>query len=116
MTDTDYADDLALFPTTSAQDQSLLHSLEKVAGIIGLHVTANKTEVRVFKQEAFIPTLSANPLKFVPQFKNLRGNISSTESSVNICYWQIISDLEIWSLRENKTESFLCYGFVVTTV
>ena len=47
MTDTDYTDGLPLFINTSAQANSLLHSLEQAAGGIGLYMNANKT-VHVF--------------------------------------------------------------------
>ena len=48
MADADYADYLALLSNTPAQAESLLHSVEQVAGGIGLHVNANKTKVYVF--------------------------------------------------------------------
>ena len=46
ITDTDYADDIALLTNTHAQAESHLHCLEQVAGGIGLHVNADKTERR----------------------------------------------------------------------
>ena len=48
MTDLDHADDLALPKNTPAQAESLLHSLEQVAGDIGLGVKAHKNRVHVF--------------------------------------------------------------------
>ena len=48
--DADYADDIALLVNTSAQAESLMHSLEKAAGGIGLHVNADKTEFMCFNQ------------------------------------------------------------------
>ena len=45
ITDADYADDLV----TPTQAESLLHSLEKVTGCIGLYVNANETESIRFK-------------------------------------------------------------------
>ena len=44
ITDADYADDIALLPNTPAQAESLLHSLERAAGGVGVYVNANKTE------------------------------------------------------------------------
>ena len=41
MTDTDYADDVALLAITPAKDESLLHSLEQAASRIGLYVNVN---------------------------------------------------------------------------
>ena len=41
-TDADYADNIALLANTPSQVESLLHSLEKTAGGIGLYVNADK--------------------------------------------------------------------------
>ena len=40
--DADYADDITLLANTPTQAETLLHSLERVAAGIGLHVNANK--------------------------------------------------------------------------
>ena len=48
MTDTDYADDLALLTNILAQVESLLHSLEQAAGGIGFYINASKTEFMCF--------------------------------------------------------------------
>ena len=40
--DADYADDIALLANTPAQAKSLLHSLERAAGAINIHVNAKK--------------------------------------------------------------------------
>ena len=48
ISDTDNADDIALLPNTPAQAESLLYSLERAAGGIGLHDIADKTEYRCF--------------------------------------------------------------------
>ena len=42
ITDMDYADDIALLANTQNQAESLLHSLERLAGCIDLHVNADK--------------------------------------------------------------------------
>ena len=47
ITDADYADDIALLANTPNQAETLLHSLERAAAGIGLHVNANKTEIYV---------------------------------------------------------------------
>ena len=44
ITDADYADDIALLANASALAETLLHSLERAAAGIGLHVHAHKTE------------------------------------------------------------------------
>ena len=44
ITDVDYADDIALLANTPTQPESLLHSIERAAGCIGLQVNAHNTE------------------------------------------------------------------------
>ena len=48
ITDADYTDDIALLANALAQAETLLHSLEKAAAGIGLHVNAHKTEYMCF--------------------------------------------------------------------
>ena len=48
ITDMDYADDTALLANSPAQTESQLHSLERAAGDIGLHVNADKTQYMCF--------------------------------------------------------------------
>ena len=50
ITDTDYADDLALLANTPNQAETLLHSLERAAAGIGLHVNVHKTEYMCYNQ------------------------------------------------------------------
>ena len=45
ITNENYADDTALLANAPTQAESLLYSLEQVAGGIGLHVNANKMAV-----------------------------------------------------------------------
>ena len=52
ITDADYADDIALLANTPNQAETLLHSLERAAAGIGLHVKAQKTEFMCFNQKA----------------------------------------------------------------
>ncbi len=50
ITDVDYADNIALLANTLTQGETLLHSLERAAAGIGLHVNAGKTEYMCFNQ------------------------------------------------------------------
>ena len=52
ITDADYADDIALLANSPGQAESLLHSMERAAAGIGLHVYADKTEYICFNQRA----------------------------------------------------------------
>ena len=44
ITDADYADDIAILANTPNQAETLLHSSERAAAGIGLHINAHKTE------------------------------------------------------------------------
>ena len=55
ITDADYADDLALLAKTPNQAETLLHSVERAAVGIGLHVNALKAEYMCYNQTATLP-------------------------------------------------------------
>ena len=55
ITDTDYADDIALLANTPTQVESLLHSLEWAAAGISLHVNAHMTSTWALIKEAISP-------------------------------------------------------------
>ena len=57
ITDADYADDIAILANTPDQAETLLHSLERAAASIGLHVNAHKTEYMCYNQTGDISTL-----------------------------------------------------------
>ena len=65
ITDADYADDIALLANAPAQAETLLHSLERAAAGIGLHVNAHKTEYMSFNQTGDISILNGSFLKLV---------------------------------------------------
>ena len=50
ITHADYTDDIQLLANSPAQAESLLHSLERAAGGIGLHVNTDKTKYMCFNQ------------------------------------------------------------------
>ena len=54
ITGVDYADDIALLANTLVQVETLLHSLEKTAGSIGLHLKAGKTEYMCFNKKKYL--------------------------------------------------------------
>ena len=68
ITDTDYADDIALLANTPAQAKTMLHILESTAAGIGLHVNIDKTEYMYFSQRGDISTLKGSSLKLVDMF------------------------------------------------
>ena len=62
ITDADYADDIAILANTSNQAETLLHSLERAAVGLVLHVSAHKTEYVCYNQTADFSTLDGTPL------------------------------------------------------
>ena len=83
ITDADYADDIALLANTSGQAETLLHSLERAAPGVGLHVNADKTEYMCVNQRGDISTLNSSSLKLVDKFTYLGRSVSSTETDIN---------------------------------
>ena len=83
ITDADYADYLALLANTTNQAETLLHSLERVAAGIGLHVNAHKTEYICYNQTGNITTLDGATLKLVNKFTYLGSSVSSTEKDID---------------------------------
>ena len=79
-----YADNITLLANTPAQAESLLHSLERAADGIGLHVNVNKTEYMCFNQRGDISTQKGRPLKRVDKFTYLGSSVSSTENDINM--------------------------------
>ena len=84
ITDRHDTGDLLLLQNASAQDESLHHSLEHLAGGIGFSVKEKNPDYTCFKQEGTISILNDRPLKFVGKFTYIGSNISSPESDVNL--------------------------------
>ena len=83
MTDADYADDIAILANTRNQTETLLHSLERAAAGIGLHVNAHKTEYMCYNQTGDIFTLDGTSLKLVDKFTYRGSSVSSTEKDID---------------------------------
>ena len=75
ITDADYADDIALLANTPNQAETLLHSLERAASGIDLHVNAHKTEYMCYNQTGDISTLDETSLKLVDKFTYLGSSV-----------------------------------------
>ena len=74
ITDADYSDDIA---------ETLLHSLERAAAGIDLHVNADKTEYMCFNQRGDISTLKGGPLKLEDKITYFGSSVSSTKQDIN---------------------------------
>ena len=83
ITDADYADDTAILAKAPVQAETLLHSLERAAAGIGLHVNAYKTEYMCFNQTGDISTQGGSSLKLVDKFTYLGSSVSSIEKDID---------------------------------
>ena len=83
ITDADYTDDVALLANTPNQAETLLHSLERAAAGIGLHVNAQKTEYMCSNQTGNITTRDGASLRLVDKFTYLGSSVSSTENDID---------------------------------
>ena len=125
ITDADYADDLALLANTPNQADTLLHSLERAAAGIGLHVNANKTD-----QTGNIATLDGASLKLVDKFTYLGSSVSSTEKDIDtrltkawtaidrlsIIWKSVLTDQMKRSFFQAAVVSILLYGCTTWTL
>ena len=68
----------AILANTPNQAETQLHSLERAAAGIGLHVNAHKTEYTCDNQTGNISTLDGTSLKLVDKFTYLGSSVSST--------------------------------------
>ena len=112
ITDADFADDLVLLANTPNQAETLLHSLERAAAGIGLHVNALKTEYMCYNQTGNIAKLDGASLKLVDKFIYLGSSVSSTEKDIDTRLtkaWTAIDRLSIiWKsdLTDKMERSF----------
>ena len=130
ITDADYADDIAILANTPDQAETLLHSLERAAAGIGLHVNAHKTEYMCYNQTGDISTLKGTPLKLVDKFTYLGSSVKSTEKDIETRLtkaWTAINRLSIiWksdltdkmkrSFFQAAVTSILLYGCTTWTL
>ena len=112
ITDADYANDIAMLANTPNQAETLLHSLERAAAGIGLHVNAYKTEYMCYNQTGDISTLDGTPLKLVDKFTYLGSSVTSTKKDMDtrlMKAWTAIHRLSIiWKsdLTDKMKRSF----------
>ena len=112
ITDADYADNIALLANTPNQAETLLHSLERAAAGIGLHLNAHKTEYMCYNQTGDITTRDGASLKLVDKFTYLGSSVSSTEKDIDtrlMKAWTAIDRLSIiWKsdLTDKMKRSF----------
>ena len=81
ITEADYADDIALLANAPNQAETLLHSLERAAAGIGLHVNAQKLNICATTKQATFP--HGTSLKLVDKFTYPGSSVSSTEKDID---------------------------------
>ena len=130
ITNADYADSIALLANTPNQAKTLLHSLERAAAGIGLHINAHKTEYMCYNQTGDITTLDGTSRKLVDKFTYLGSSVSSTEKHIDTRLtkaWKAIDRLSIiWksyltdkmkrSFFQTAVVSILLYGCTTWTL
>ena len=108
LTDTDFADDLALISNYLEQAQLLLLRLELAAEAVGLHINFKKTEYMVYNQpDGDLVTLEGNKLK---QVENFGAWIQSSEKDMEIRIgqaWSALNKMEkVWKSPDHLKVSF----------
>ena len=98
LTDTDYADDIALLSDSIEQAELLLHQVESANKLIGLHINETKTEYMIFNQDrGEIKSLDDRKPKCVDDFVYLGSWISSCKKDVHVRInkaWAVLRKLE----------------------
>lgn len=83
LTDTDFADDIALTSNSLENAQALLHALEEASNCVGLYLNERKTEymsnLKTNDTDHSIKTLNNTSLKKVEDYKYLGSYISSSQ-------------------------------------
>ena len=127
ITDTDFADDIALLSEEISQAQEMLTRVETEALKIGLHLNEKKTEAMVYNQEITTPIITSKNgkvIKVVDNFKYLGGWMKSSEKDFEIrkaLAWVACHKLQkIWKSNIKRkikerlflatVESILLYG------
>ena len=125
LTDTDFADDIALLSDNIADAEVLLHKVESAAKEIGLTINSQKTEYMSFNNpQGNLVDTSGAPLSQVTDFQYLGSWVESTKKDVEVCIakaWAACSKLNnVWQSDLSKdlkinlfraaVESVLLYG------
>ena len=125
ITDSDFADDIALISDNLEKAQLLLLRVEIAADIIGLHVNEKKTKFMIMNDlEGDLLTLQGNELERVDDFEYLGSWINNTERDMKIRIakaWSALNKMDVvWKSTLNRdikisffratVESVLLYG------
>ena len=116
LTDTDFADDIALISQSLEHAQDLLQSLEQASNGVGLYLNETKTECLnrcLSNADLVVKTLNGASLKMVEDYVYLGSYISSSEKDFSVrkgMAWSACNDMyKIWTSqlpRRIKIEIF----------
>ena len=86
VSDTDFADDLALTTDTVAEAEKLTQEIEKVAATVGLQMNEGKTKFMTqnIENPGALRTLSNKSIEHVEDFVYLGSRLRSTEKDIRI--------------------------------
>ena len=85
ISDTDYADDIALLSDSIEQAEIVLHQVESAGKLIGLHINERKTEYIIFNQDgAEIKSPDDHKLNCVDDFEYIGSWINSCKKDVDV--------------------------------
>ena len=121
ITDTHYADDIALLSDSIEQAELLLHQVENAAKLISLHINEMKTDYMIFNQDSGeMKSLGNNKLKCVDDFIYLGSWINSCKKDVDVRInkaWAALRKLEpIWKSTLPMKVKMKFFPSTVTTV
>ena len=106
------------FVPTPNQAETLLHSLERAAAGIGLHVKAHKTEYMCYNQTGNIATLDGASLKLVDKFTYLGSSVSSIEKDIDTRLTKARTAIDRLSIiwKSDLTDKMKCSFFQAAVV
>ena len=119
ITDTDFADDIALLSDTLKEAETLLHHVQTSAKQIGLHINETKTEYMTFNVDnnTVLQTIDGKRLSEVEDFLYLGSWIKSCEKDISVRItkaWTALRKMDtIW---KSKLQPQLKISFFKTTV
>ena len=118
ITDTNFADDLALISETIEQAQLFLLRVETCAAQVGLHANADKTKYMTYNlEESYLKSLSGDDIEHVDDFPYLGSWVDTSEKDLNTRIakaWSTMSKMEV--IWKSNLEKKLKINFFRATV
>ena len=121
ITDTNFADDLALISETIEQAQLFLLRVENCAAQVGLHANADKTKYMTYNlEDSYLKSLSGADIEHVDDFLYLGSWVDTSEKDLNTRIakaWSAMSKMEvIWKTNLERKLKINFFRATVETV